>query len=37
MRMRGSRGAQVEDATIDGIAVTGLLAYWRGGCGANGA
>ena len=29
MRVSGGDGAEVEGATIDGIAVTDLLAYWR--------
>ena len=29
--------ARLEGATIDGVAVTDLLAYWRSGHGAKGA
>jgi len=37
MRMSGRVGARRSSATIDGVAVTDLLAYWRSGHGAKGA
>jgi len=43
MRVTGWNGpamrteTELEGPTIDGIAVTDLLAYWRAGHGANGA
>ncbi len=37
MRMIGRGGSRRTGATIDGIAVADLLAYWQAGHGANGA
>ena len=37
MRMSGRDDARREGATIDGIAVSDLLAYWQAGHGAKGA